>query len=206
MKYFLLIISLLLINTSSFSQSSEPDTTAAGLASRIFLPSFEIGVQVPTSDLIGPSFVTKTSIEYRFRNNNDFFLRLCFDTYGASYSLPAINSTTNAIDGTVQFTDVLLAPGYRFGDETFRLLVSVMPGVKRYEFPEASIDGQRVIVRQEGRSIFTTSFLVCLEYYFDSKSALTLNVYENQVWRAVDFWEDGGAAFGFSLGFITALM
>ncbi|GAB4417412.1 MAG: hypothetical protein OHK0039_27720 [Bacteroidia bacterium] len=58
----------------------------------------------------------------------------------------------------------------------------------------------------DGRSLFTTSFLTVVEYYFDEKSALTLSLFQNQVWRKVDFWQDGGAAWGFSLGFITSLL
>jgi len=173
---------------------------------RIFLPSIDIGYQIPNSDLIEGSERIATSIEYRIRNNNDFFMRLNYDTYGARYNLPANNNTSNTISGTVQFSDISLAPGYRLGDNTFRLMFSYMPGIKLYEFPTATLNGQVIQISQEKKSLFTTTALVTLEYYFDDKSALTLSLFQNQVWRDIDFWEDGRSAVGFSIGFITSLI
>lgn len=190
---------------SAFAQEVASDSQES-FWGRIFLPSIDVGYQVPNSDLIGGSVRFGTSVEYRLRNNNDFFVRVSYDTYGAQYNLSRSNNTTNNIEGKVQFTDVLIAPGYRFGDKKYRMLFSVMPGIKLYEFPVASLNGQQILVSQKGRSIFTTSFLTVLEYYFDEKSALTLSLFQNQVWRKTDFWEDGGSAFGFSVGFITSLL
>ncbi|MEO1254314.1 MAG: hypothetical protein AAFY41_05445 [Bacteroidota bacterium] len=174
--------------------------------SRIFLPSIDVGYQVPNSDLIGGSVRIGTSIEYRIRNNNDFFIRVNYDTHGAKYSLTNNNNITNTIEGTVQFTDIISGPGYRLGDNTFRLMFAAMPGIKLYEFPRATLDGQQITVRSESKSIFTTVFLSTVEYYIDDKSALTFSLYQNQVWKKVDFWEDGGSAVGFSIGFITSLL
>ncbi len=185
---------------------SETDTTLNKIAQRIFLPSFDIGFQFPNSDLIGNSLVAKTSIEYRFRNNDDFFVRLSLDTYGAQYNLREVNNTTNNIEGTVQFSDFLIAPGYRFGDESFRILLSAMSGIKTYNFPTASLTGTTITIRQKSRSIFTSTFLIAGELYFDQKSAITLSLHYNQVWKNIDFWEDGGAAYGISIGFITSLL
>ncbi len=195
---------LLLLGFCTVAQDNAA-ATSKGFWSRIFLPSIDVGYQVPSSDLIGGSVRIGTSIEYRVRNNNDFFLRLNFDTYGANYKL-ANDNTTNTIEGTIQFTDIVSGAGYRIGDKTFRLMLAAMPGIKRYEFPTATLDGQRITVRSEAKSIFTTIFLTTLEYYVDEKSALTLSLYQNQVWRKVDFWEDGGSAVGFSIGFITSLL
>lgn len=129
-----------------------------------------------------------------------------YDTYGSAYVLSNGNNTTNTIEGTVQFTDVVSGIGYRLGDNTFRMMISVMPGIKLYEFPTAVTEGQRIIVRQESKTTFTSIFLVTLEYYVDQKSALTFSIYQNQVWKSVDFWQNDGSAFGVSLGFITSLL
>ena len=196
---------LLVVNYSTCAQEStveKPDN----FWSRIFLPSIDVGLQVPTSDLIGNSVRIGTSIEYRFRNNNDFFFRLNYDTYNASYQLANQNNTTNTIEGKVQFTDFASGFGYRFGDRTYRLMLAAIPGIKTYEFPTATVNGQQVIVRSEAKSVFTTIFLATLEYYIDEKSAVTFSLYHNQVYRETDFWVDGGAAFGFSIGFITSLL
>lgn len=205
MKHWILFLLLLSSMGGVHAQTAE-DTTFNRIAGRIFLPSFDLGVQFSGSKLIGNSLVAKTSIEYRFKNNDDFFVRLSLDTYGAQYNLRAINNTTNNIEGTVQFSDFLLAPGYRLGDEEVRLIVSAMSGIKTYEYPTVSLDGNSILVRQKSRSIFTSTFLLAGELYFDEKSAVTLTLHYNQVWRNIDFWEDNGGAFGITLGFITALL
>ena len=204
-KHLICTSTLLLLALSAQAQN-DAEKPANTFWSRIFLPSIDIGYQVPNSDLIDGSVRIGTSIEYRIRNNNDFFLRLNYDTYSARYSLLNGNSTTNTIEGTAQFQDILFGPGYRLGDNTFRLMFAAMPGIKLYEFPTATVDGQNVEVRQEGKSTFTTVFMSTLEYYFDEKSALTLTLYQNQVWKKTDFWDDGASAVGFSIGFITSLM
>jgi len=196
-------IMLLFVFSSSAQNNTENNDSFWG---RIFLPSIDAGYQFANSDLIGGSVRIGTSIEYRIRNNNDFFVRLNYDTYSAKFKVPNDNQTTNTIEGTIQFTDVVSGFGYRLGDNTFRLMFSAMPGIRLYEFPTASVNGQQVIVRTESKSIFTTIFLVTMEYYIDEKSALTFSLYQNQVWKAVDFWENGGSALGFSIGFITSLL
>lgn len=182
------------------------DSTASKFWSRIFLPSIDVGYQVPNSDLIGGSVRIGTSLEYRIRNNNDFFVRINYDAYAAQYMLANQNNTTNTIQGSVQFTEIVSGLGYRMGDRTFRFMIAAMPGIKKYEFPTATLEGQVITVNTEAKSIFTTLFLTTLEYYIDNKSALTLSLYQNQVWREVDFWENGGSAVGFSIGFITSLL
>ena len=196
---------LALLSISTFGQDNSSNESG-GFWSRIFLPSVDVGYQFSSSGLIKNSVRIGTSIEYRIRNNNDFFIRLNYDTYGAKYKLAASNNTTNTIEGTVQFTDIVSGFGYRMGDNTFRLMFAAMPGVKLYEFPSATLDGQQITVRSSAKSVFTTIFLSTLEYYIDQKSSLTFSLYQNQVWSNVDFWEDGGSAVGFSIGFITSLL
>lgn len=197
---------VLLLFVSHVMAQEKKESDVDNFWGRIFLPSIDVGYQVSNSDLIGGSVRVGTSIEYRIRNNNDFFIRLNYDTYGAKYTIADNNATTNAIEGTVQFTDIVSGPGYRLGDNTFRLMFSAMPGIKLYEFPTATIENQRIIIKSKTRSIFTTIFLSTVEYYVDDKSALTFSLYQNQVWRKMDFWENGGSSVGFSLGFITSLL
>lgn len=201
--FHLLILPMAFIG---FNAEAQPQDSSAKFLRRIFLPSFDVGYQLNASDLIGNSVKTATSIEYRIRNNNDFFLRLNYDTYGARYKLSNPVNTINTVEGSVQATDLLLGTGYRLGDNTFRLMFSIQPGIKFYEFPLLNLEERDIKVALEGRSVFTTTFLATLEYYFDEKSALTISLFENQVWQKVDFWEDSGVAFGGSIGFITSLL
>lgn len=202
-KQAMLMILLLSAGSLLFAQD---DNSKTSLLSRIFLPSIDFGYQIPNSTLIEGAVRFSTSIEYRFKNNNDFFVRLSYDTYNPRYSLSQSNTTSNTIDGSANMTDALFGPGYRFGDNTFRMMIAVMPGVKMYEFPTASLDGSRVIVSQEAKQLFTTVALATLEYYFDHKSAFTISISQNSVWKKVDFWADGTSAVSFSLGFITSLL
>lgn len=206
MSRFCIFIMLISVTCFELKSQEVSDSTLNKIAGRIFLPSFDVGFQFSGSDLIGNSLVAKTSIEYRFRNNDDFFLRLSLDTYAADYFLKEVNQTSNNIEGTVQFSDFLLAPGYRLGDQDVRFIISTMAGVKTYSFPTASLQNQTILVRQKSKSIFTSTFLIAGELYFDQKSAITVSAHYNLVWKEIDFWEDNGGAFGISLGFITSLL
>lgn len=201
---FIICLIVGFISFQSFGQEEKLDSNR--FWKRVFLPSIDAGYQFSNANLINNSIKIGTSIEFRYRNNNDVFLRLNYDTYGAEYNLLQSNNTTNSISGTVQFTDFLIAPGYRFGDKTYRMMFAVGPGWKMYDFPVGEINETDILISQDRRSVFTTSFMTALEYYFDEKSAITFTVYQNQVWDNVDFWEDHGGAWGFSLGFITSLM
>jgi hypothetical protein len=203
MKLFILLI--FFANSCFSSDKKDSLSTLDIIANRIFLPSFDIGYIQPITDLMEGDIIVKTSIEYRIRNNNDIFIRLTYDTYTSKYFLKSNNLTTNNIEGTASFSDLYIGSGYRFGDETIRFLLSVNPGIKFYEFPVAKIENDNVIIQQKSKIAFTTSFLSTLEYYFDEKSALTVSVFNNQVWEEIDFWAEGGSSIGLSLGFITAL-
>ena len=198
---------VLILVSSTLALRGQADTTSSenDFLSRIFLPSIDVGYQIPNSDLIQGAVKFATTIEYRIRNNNDFFIRVSYDTYNTRYQLEDA-STSNAIEGTVQISDLFIAPGYRMGDQKFRLMVALMPGIKFYEFPTADITGNQILISQKGRSLFTTSILATAEYYFDPKSAFTFSIYQNQVWKKRDFWADGTSAIGFSIGFITSLV
>lgn len=86
------------------------------------------------------------------------------------------------------------------------MMFAVGPGWKMYDFPVGELQVSDIILSQDRRSVFTTSFMTALEYYFNEKSAVTITLFQNQVWERVDFWEDNGSAYRFSIGFITSLM
>ncbi|MEM8894570.1 MAG: hypothetical protein AAGC88_08330 [Bacteroidota bacterium] len=199
-------IALVAISIVSASGQGPTEKDENAFLQRIFLPSIDVGYQVHNSSLIEGALKFATSIEYRFKNNNDFFVRASYDTYGARYKLSDGNRTSNTIEGTVQFSDISFGPGYRLGDKTYRIMFTVMPGIKLYEFPTANINGQQIEISQAGKSIFTTTAMTTLEYYFDRKSAFTFSVFHNRVWQKVDFWEDGRSGVGISIGFITSLL
>ena len=201
MKNYLMAF-FIVFQTISFAQS---DTIDLSSGEQIFLPSLDFGYIYNASDFLSGSVIVKTSIEYRFRNNNDVFIRLNYDTHNADYELENISNLTNIIKGTVSFSDVLLGGGYRFGDATSRYFVMMQAGVRFYDYPQAFQDGIIINIENASRNIFTTRLTFGYEYYLNEKSAFTFDLFQNQVWKEEDFWTENGRSFGVALGFITSL-
>jgi hypothetical protein len=157
------------------------------------------------SEILQGGVIVKTSIELRLRNNNDFFFRVNYDPYTSDYQVSDIDGTTNILNGEASFSDLLLGLGYRFGENKFRYFLMIQPGIKFYNVPVATQNANIVNVELDGRNIFTTRTTLGFEYYFNEKAAFSIDFFQNQVWRRVDFWPDRGDAYGFSVGVITAL-
>ena len=171
---------------------------------QIFLPSIEMGYAGSSASALSGGLITKTSIEFRLRNNNDIFARINYDIINSEYTLENVN-TTNIIKGKASFNDLLAGIGYRFGDEKFRCFLMVQPGVRLYNYPIALQQGNEITIDQSGNNIFMTRATVGLEYYFDAKTAISFDVFQNQIWEARDFWNDRGDSYGLSIGVITSL-
>ncbi len=183
---------------------AQPDEIEVG--EKIFLPSLEIGYIHSNSDLLSYGLLIKTSIEYRLNRMEGFFFRLNYDTYDTSYELRNIDNLTNVVKGTAFFSDLILGGGYRTAlKENVCLFLTFQPGVKFYDFPTAIEDNNTIIFNQDNRSIFTTRATLGGEYYINAKSAVSFDLFQNQIWKKEDFWANHRAAFGISLGFITAL-
>jgi hypothetical protein len=189
---------------SIFAQNTQ-DNDEEAFGRQVFLPSIEIGyIHNNTENLTG-GILTKTSIEYRVRNNNDIFIRASYDTYSSDFTLTPENNLTNVIKGTASFTDVLIGGGYRFGDNKWRTFIMVQAGQKYYNYPEFVQNNNTINIEQGRRGVFSTRATLGFEYYFTEKSAVSFDFLQSQVWKTQDFWEDSGSAIGFSIGFITSL-
>jgi hypothetical protein len=186
-----------------FSQSDTTDESAFGR--QIFLPSLEAGYMFQVPDNLSGGIILKTSIEYRFRNNNDVFIRANYDNYNSEYEFSSVISPTNVLKGTASFSDLIIGAGYRFGETKHRLFFLAQGGVKFYNYSTASIDGGSIVIDQSQNEIFTTRFSIGYEYYFTEKSAVNIDLMHGQVWSEEDFWIDDGTSFGVSVGFITSL-
>ncbi|MGD1847111.1 MAG: hypothetical protein ACFB10_17105 [Salibacteraceae bacterium] len=200
----LIVLFFLLVCFSANAQEEEPKPPPK-IGNQVFLPSLEIGYLFNSASVLSGSVLIKSSIELRLRNNNDLFLRVNYDKYDADYTLEPENNLTNVIKGTAAFTDLLLGPGYRFGDKKYRMFIMVQGGFKYYNFPEF-VQNNNVVNLEQGRSrTFTSRATLGLEYYLTEKSAISLDFIQGQVWDKKDFWADSGSALGFSIGFITSL-
>ncbi len=204
MKKCLFIIVLGLLQVVCYSQT---DTKAKhNIGEQIFLPALEIGYVHNISDILSGGLILKTSIEYRLRNNNDVFFRLNYDTYDAEYRLQNLNGLTNIVNGTVLFSDLLLGGGYRFGETKYRYFLMLQPGIKFYNYPQATQSASDINIRQESRNVLTSRFTFGFEYYLNEKSAFSIDLFQNQVWVKKDFWNEQGSGIGLSIGFTTALL
>lgn len=201
MKNYLLLVLCYSILNVIYSQS---DSTSIG--EKIFLPSLEIGYIHSNSEFLSDGLLIKTSLEYRLGNRKGLLFRLNYDTYDTNYELENIDNLTNVVNGTAFFSDLILGGGYRLNiDGNLCFLFIFQPGVKFYDFPVATQEGNAITIGQDNRSIFTSRSTLGLEYYLNNKSAISFDLFHNQVWDSVDFWINHRAGFGISLGFITAL-
>lgn len=201
MKKKLLLIFCLLMALKGFSQED-----SHGIGDKIFLPSLDLGYVHTNSKFLSDGLLIKTSLEFRLKNPSGFFFRLNYDTYNTSYEFNNVLDFSNVIKGTVAFSDLIAGVGYRWSiGDNFRVFAILQPGVTFYDFPNAILDGNNILVSQDGKSIFTSRATLGLEYYINPKSALTFDIFQSQVWRKEDFWTSNQGAYGLAIGFVTAL-
>ena len=203
MKKTLLILKLSLVFTHAFSQEKSTEKKAYG---EFFSPTLEIGYVRNPSKSLSDGLMIKTSIEYRLKQVNDFFFRANYDTYDVKYNLENLNNLSNIVKGTAYFSDLMAGVGYRFGKQKNRFTLLVQPGVKFYDFPVATNENNIITINQAGKSLFVNRITAGYEYYINSKSAFTIDVFGNMVGKKVDFWNEKRGAFGLSIGFTTAIM
>lgn len=206
MRYHLLLILCFVFTLKGFSQADEESSDKNSFGEKLFLPSLEMAYINNNSKFLSDGILIKTSLEYRFSNPTDFFLRLSYDTYSANFEFRDILNFSNVVEGTASFSDLILGVGYREGlGEKIRAFVVVQGGFKFYDFPTAIVDSNSIEIGLDGRNTFTTRVTAGIEYYINNKSAITLDIFQNEAWTDEDFWEDKSGAWGISVGFITAL-
>lgn len=174
------------------------------VGNQIFLPSVEIGYVGYNSDNLTGGILVKTSIEYRFRNNNDLFLRVNYDNRDAVYRLES-SDFTNVLEGSVRFTDFLGGIGYRFGDKDVRVFILAQAGITTYDFPNLEVNNNSLSVTNEKDNLFITRATLGIEYYLAERTAISIEFLQSQVWENEDFWDDKTGSWGVSFGVIAAL-
>jgi len=171
---------------------------------QIFLPSLEIGYIINNAEMLSGGLLVKTSIEYRYKNNNDLFLRLNYDNSDANYKMQTDNFS-NVLEGKARFSDLLLGFGYRFGDRKVRFFLLAQAGLKFYNFPTLEQNNNNFSLRDVSRDLWMSRITLGAEYYFDEKSAFTLEILQSSIWENKDFWQDKTGSWGIAVGFITSL-
>lgn len=201
---FLAII-FYLISYLSMAQS-KTDKILTYLGERVFSPSLEIGYINHGSSNINGSLMFKSSTEYRFQNNSDFFLRLNYDSYNSKYEIHSPQQLGNILKGSVNFSDLILGPGYRHGSQKNRFFVLTQSGIKFFSYPQALQNSNIIEINLERKRTFTGRITTGYEYYINDKSALTIEGFFGHTFNERYFWQDSRSAYGISLGFVTSIL
>lgn len=189
--------------SSSYAQEDEADEKK--FAKNVFLPSFEIGYIHNNANILSGGLLMKTSLEYRFTNNNDWFLRFNYDNSNANYNFD-FEDFSNVLEGKTRFSDLLLGLGYRLGDKKWRSFLLVQGGTKFYNYPTLEQNGQTLALKDASNQLGLSRVTLGLEYYFDEKSAVSVEVLQSAVWKKQDFWNEKTGSWGILVGFITSLL
>ena len=203
------IASLCLLLAVAFSATaqepeSDMDTIYTSIGKRLFLPSLEFGFVHFRSDELSWAVQQKAGIEFRISNNNEGFFRLNYDVKSSHYKLDADN-VNSVIEGRVRFTDIILGLGFRFGDRTTRFFALAQGGLTNYSFPTAWQEGNTIMIADDQRWDPVTRVTVGAEYYLDRKTAITLELIQNEVWTDEGFFRQSASSYAISLGIIAAM-
>ncbi|MEL6696413.1 MAG: hypothetical protein AAFP89_09225 [Bacteroidota bacterium] len=201
----LLFLSFFLSAQESDSTSVQnTDSTGATAIDRIFMPSFEFGYMTNASEMLTGGTFAKLSLEYRFSNINNGFLRANLDTRNADYVIGEAGAT-DVVEGSLDLTEFLIGGGYRGGDRRYRLFVLGQVGLAFYDYPIVERTGNTVNISFENRNVTSTRATVGIEYYFDDRNALDLEILQDQVWDRKDFWINKGGSWGISVGWVATI-
>ncbi|MEM7372470.1 MAG: hypothetical protein AAF587_27870 [Bacteroidota bacterium] len=199
-KIYLFIIWIL----CSFSvHAQQQDSVEQGIADRIFNSYLEVGLLAERSPQLGTGLILKSAFEYRWKGVNHPFIRFNFDQYDPIYHLNSAEDPGNILNEAASITDMLLGPGYRFGKQALRMTVAFQAGIKSYTTPIRITETTPDLIYMEGGNWIPASRLTAgMEYYLDDFFAISLELFQNQAWSAVDYWKNRKTAFGISIGLV----
>ena len=184
--------------------SAQTPEEESSFANHTFMPSIDIGYQWNATPQLSGGLITRTSLEYRIRNNNDVFFRLNYDNAQGRFEFED-RETTQVIAGNVGMNYLLGGAGYRFGNKKVRSLVLLQAGWNFYSIPELEQEGTVLLVSERNGRAFATRVTAGLEYYIGERTALTLEVMVGNQWQKKDFWPSNGLSTGVSVGIVTTL-
>lgn len=207
---FYLTSVLIFLSLSFYAQDADStnvqniDSTGATVIDRIFTPSFEVGYMTNNSEMLSGGALAKFAFEYRFSNINNGFLRFNLDARNADYMIGE-EGVTDVLEGSIGFTDLIFGGGYRGGDRSYRLFILGQAGISLYDYPTIERIGNTVKISSVSRNVTLTRATVGIEYYFDDRTALALELLQDQVWSKRDFWVNRGGSWGISFGLVATL-
>ncbi len=173
------------------------------ISKRIFLPAIEMGYVYENSKILGGGLLIKTSIEYRSKQN--VFYKLNYDVFDTEYKLNNINNFTNIIQGKTAIEDIVMGVGYRVRKSKVRYFLLYQLGVRFYDYPKSEQTNDIIIILQKKNTNTLSRYSLGTEYYINSKSAITLEIFFANVWRKKDFWKTNNNSLGITIGFTTTI-
>ncbi len=196
--------SIFLVCMLSVGLTAKGQTKLENLFSRIYFP-FDFGVSTLFSEALDNGTLSKTGVEYRLKHKNGLYFRLNFDNRKSDYLLNALSPITNIENGTVQFSDIVIGPGYRIGNQKWQFTGLVQTGNTNYSIDNVAQNssGFRKISIQRNLLLSKTS--TGLEYYLYENAALTFEVSYLYHWQQKDFFIENPNGLTFSIGLTTTL-
>lgn len=181
---------------------AQNDNTAT-FFSRLYFP-FDFGYAITRSDFLERGSLIKTGLEYRANSKSGFFVRFNFDNRSNRFHI-AENTTTNVVDGKLNFNDYVIGVGYRIGKRKLRIFGLTQTGIATYDFPHINGLVNNFKIEAIQSSTLINKFTFGLEYYIASKAAFSFeSSYLLQSSPSV-FWINSHSAVMLSIGLSTTL-
>ena len=172
--------------------------------SHLFFP-FDFGGSLYSSESLHSGGLAKTGLEYRFDTKNAFSIRFNFDNRSADYKLKADSKISNIENGTIQFSDLVIGPGYRYGNKKWRFTCLVQLGNTNYSITKVEQNGSSFKGVSTKRNLFISKASIGIEYYLFETVALTFETSHLYHWQKMDFFKDNSNGLTWSIGITTTL-
>ncbi len=200
-----LILFILIISNCSNKLLAQNKQIQGDFFSKLYFP-FLFGYNSPIEKTLLSGSFTNTGIEYRFKKDYGFFMRFNFDSRNNLFKISNNNTTTNVLEGKINFNDYTLGVGYRIGNPKIRGYGIIQSGLSYYEYPT-------VVVRNVNgfaiNDIINIGWIIKpalgLEYYIAPNAALVLEAsYNNQINQDA-FWKNHLHFWGITAGLTANL-
>ena len=195
---------LLCFTMFGLSFSSVAQESKEKFFSHLYFP-FDFGVAMYSSESLHSGGLTKTGLEYRFHRKNAFFIRFNFDNRSTDYKLKPGSEISNIENGTIQFNDLVIGPGYRFGNGKWQFTSLFQLGNTNYSITKVEQNGSNFKGVSSKRNIFISKASIGVEYYLFETVALTFETSHLYHWQRMDFFKENSNGLMWSIGITTTL-
>ena len=172
--------------------------------SHLYFP-FDFGSAMYSSESLHSDGLVKTGLEYRFNRKNAFFIRFNFDNRSADYKMKSDSEISNIENGTIQFSDLVIGPGYRYGNEKYQFTCLFQLGNTNYSITNVEQNGSSFKGVSTKRNLIISKASFGIENYIFETVALSLETSHLYHWQKKDFFKENSNRLTWSIGITTTL-